>query len=173
LFDTMFLLPEDNVNFTFAQIPDWAKSAKDIGINHVMISGWNTGGHDRGYPYYTPDPQLGTWEELAAGIRAIHALGMKVSFFANCQPIDMTTEWYKKELHKYRVLDPNGEQYYIMNSWGMGTMSARTRFFTARAFTEMNPAHPEVRELLIRQFVKLVEIGADGVRVQSCQLFAI
>jgi hypothetical protein len=164
---TMFLLPEDNINLRFTEMPRWAKSAKDYGVNHIMLAGWQVGGHDRGYPYYTPDPRLGTWKELEAGIRAAHKLGLRVSFFVNCQPIDMTTEWYKRELRKYRVLDPHGEQYFIINYWGMGTLGARTRFVTATPFTEMNPYHPEVRRLLIRQFRKLAEIGADGIHIDK------
>jgi len=165
--DLMFLLPEDNINLTFKEIPQWAAGAKERGIGHVMISGWHRGGHDRGYPYYEIDPRLGTWEELADGISAAHELGLKVSFFVNCQPIDMTTEWYKRELYEYRILDPYGVQFFVVNYWGMGTLSARTRFFTARPFSEMNPAHPEVRALLIRQFKKLVEIGADGLHIDK------
>jgi hypothetical protein len=164
---TMFMLPEDNINLRFTEIPSWANNAHDRGINHLMIAGWQVGGHDRGYPYYTPDPRLGTWDELQAGIRAAHDLGMRVSFFVNCQPIDMTTEWYKQELHKYRVLDPYGVQYFITNYWGMGTLSARSRLITATPNSEMNPAHPAVRALLIRQFRRLVEIGADGLHLDK------
>jgi len=165
--DLMFLLPEDNINLTFAQIPDYARGAKERGIGHVMISGWHIGGHDRGYPQYEIDPRLGTWEELEAGVRAAHDMGVKVSFFVNCQPIDMSTEWYRRELYQYGILDPYGVPYFIVNYWGMGTLSARTRFFTARPNTEMNPAHPEVRELLISRFKKLAEIGADGVHIDK------
>ena len=163
----MFMLPEDNIDLQFKDIPAWVKSTKEHGVNHVMLAGWQIGGHDRGYPYYTPDPRLGTYDELEAGIKAAHEIGVKVSFFVNCQPIDMTTEWYKNELYKYRILDLYGEQFFIINYWGMGTLGARSRFFTARPFSEMNPAHPEVRELLIRQFTKLVEIGADGLHLDK------
>jgi len=164
---TMFMLPEDNINQRYADIPRWAKAAKAAGVGHVMLAGWQVGGHDRGYPYYAPDPRLGTWKELEDGIKACHRLGLKVSFFVNCQPIDMTTPWYKRELYKYRILDPHGVQQFIVNYWGMGTLSARNRFFTATPFSEMNPAHPEVRKLLIRQFRKLVEIGADGIHLDK------
>lgn len=164
---TMFMLPEDNINLFFKDIPHWAKEAKGRGINHVMIAGWNIGGHDRGYPYYEPDRRLGTWEQLQSGIRAIHDLGMKVSFFVNCQPVDMTTRWYKDELHKYVIRDPHGQPYFICNYWGMGTLSARTRFFTGTPFVEVNPKHPAVRHLLTRQFMKLVEIGADGLHIDK------
>ncbi|MHB0938280.1 MAG: DUF6259 domain-containing protein [Armatimonadota bacterium] len=165
--DLMFLLPEDNVNLTFAEIPQWAADVKARGVNHVMISGWHIGGHDRGYPQYDIDPRLGTWEELETGVRACHKMGLKVSFFGNCQPVDMSTDWFKRELINYQIQDPYGQPMYIVNYWGMGTLSARSRFFTARPFCEINPAHPEVRELLISRFVKLAEIGADGLHLDK------
>lgn len=165
--DTMFLLPEDNINVRFREIPRWARTAAEHGLKCVLISGWNIGGHDRGYPQYTPDPSLGTWKELEAGVRACHRLGLRAYFFTNCQPVDMSTAWYRKELHKYRLLDPHGQQFFIINYWGMGTLGARIRFCTATPFSEMNPAHPEVRRLLIRQFRRLAEIGADGVHVDK------
>lgn len=68
--DTMFLLPEGNVNFRFKDISGWARDAKGRGVSAVLIIGFNVGGHDRGYPEYSPDPRLGTWEELEAGIAA-------------------------------------------------------------------------------------------------------
>lgn len=163
---TMFMLPEDNINVRFKDIPAWARSAADHDVGHVMIAGWNVGGHDRGYPYYQPDPRLGTWEELQAGVRACHDLGLHVSFFVNCQPVDMSTEWYKRELHKYRFQDRHGQLYFVINYWGMGTLGARSRF-TATPFCEINPAHPQVRELLIRQLRRLVEIGADGLHIDK------
>lgn len=164
---TMFLLPEDNVNLTFKDIPRWAQTARDYGVTSLCIAGWNVGGHDRGYPQYVPDPRLGTWQQLEDGIRACHEMGMRVYFFVNCQPVDMTTDWYKKELHEFRILDPHGEPYFIVNYWGMGTLGARHRFVTARPFTEINPAHSEVRRLLIRQMRRLVEIGADGLHIDK------
>src|SRR5439155_19018096 len=90
---TMFMLPEDNINLMFRDMPRWGRDAKERGIEHVMLAGWQIGGHDRGYPYYTPDPRLGTWQELQDGIKACHDVGLKVSFFVNCQPVDITTEW--------------------------------------------------------------------------------
>ncbi|NQU11155.1 hypothetical protein HQ590_10220 [bacterium] len=163
--DTMFLLPEDNINLTFRDIPAWAKTAADHGITSVMISGWHVGGHDRGYPQYEPDPRLGTWEELGAGIRACHDLGLRVSFFANVQTVDITTSWYKKELHQYEIKDPWGGPYHVIG-WGMGTVGAR-KGLTRTPLYELNPAHPEVRALLIGQFRKLATIGADGVHLDK------
>jgi len=164
---TMMMLPEDNLNFRYTDLPQMAREAVARNVTHINITGWDVGGHDRGYPQYDPDPRLGTWEELESGIRACHELGMKVSFFVNCQPIDMTTEWYERELHKYRIVNPHGIQYHVTSYWGMGTLSARSLFMTGTPFSEMNPAHPEVRQLLISRFLKLVEIGADGLHIDK------
>src|SRR5207248_6693498 len=105
----MFLLPEGNVVMKFSDIPRWAGDARDYGVRAVLISGWNIGGHDSHYPYYEPDPRLGTWEDLANGIRACHAMGVKVLFFANFSPVDCDTDWYRRELHRY----------CSMNRWGI------------------------------------------------------
>jgi len=163
--DTMFMLPEDNINLRFTDIPRWARTAARHGIGSVMISGWQIGGHDRGYPQYTPDPRLGTWEELAAGVRACHKLGLRVYFFVNILPADVTLPWYRRELHKYVVQDNTGNPYFL-NGFGMGTLSAR-RGLTRPTLVEMNPAHPKVRALHVRQIRKLAEIGADGVHIDK------
>ena len=99
---TMFELPEGTINYRFKDIPQWAKDAKDHGINSVQISGWHLGGHDNGYPYYIVDPRLGTWQELEDGIKACHKMGLKVYFFVNYQQVMIDSDWYKKELVKYR-----------------------------------------------------------------------
>jgi len=166
--NTMFMLPEDNVNFTYADIPAWAKTAADFGLKSVQISGWQVGGHDRGYPHYEPEPRLGTWEELEAGVRACHQMGLRVYFFANVQPADITTEWYRKELHRYIIMDLWGNPVYY-HGWGMGTLGARMGLTRVNS-TDMNPAHPEVRDIIVRQITKLAQIGADGVHLDK--LFA-
>ena len=165
--DTMFMLPEGNINYTFAQIPQWARAAREYGIEALLISGWHVGGHDRGYPQYEPDPRLGTWQELEAGIRACHDMGQRVYFFANIAPIDISTEWFREELQKYLVLDADGA--YSVCGWGMGTLTAR--FSSTRpplAFA--NPWHPELRVILLDQMCKLVEIGADGIHFDKVML---
>jgi hypothetical protein len=163
--DTMFMLPEDNINVRFADIPRWARTAAKHGLGSVMISGWQIGGHDRGYPQYTPDPQLGTWKELAAGIRACHELGLRVYFFANIMQADVTIPWYRRELHRYAIRENTGNPYYLIG-FGMGTLSAR-RGLTRPTLADLNPAFAQVRELHVRQFRKLAELGADGIHLDK------
>jgi hypothetical protein len=165
-FDTMFELPEGTINYRFKDIPRWARDAKAHGIKSVLISGWHVGGHDNGYPDYSPDPRLGTWKELEEGVKACHKLGLRVYFFVNYQPVMIDSDWYKRELYKYRDW-PEPESGVAGNGggWGMGTLWARMGHPKRMVYAE--PGFPEFRQLLVTQFVKLAQIGADGVHVDK------
>lgn len=167
---TMFMLPEGTINYTFRDIPRWARAAKEHGVNAVQISGWQVGGHDNGYPYYVPDPRLGTWEELEEGIRACHEMGLKVFFFVNYQPMMLESELYKNELHKYREWNPEGGLTW-QAGWGMGTLWARMG--NPKLMTWADAAFPQFRRIIVDQFEKLAKIGADGVHVDKVYPSAI
>ena len=172
---SMFLLSEaERIYWRFEDIPRWAKGAKDHGVNAVHVAGWMEGGHYADQPSYRPDPRLGTWEDLAAAIGKCHQMGVKVIFFVNTFPLCMDSDWYDQELHKYRAINEQG-QWYRDECAGCGTVYAR--LITARAL----PWKPgrfrmtvngsigiaKFRELLVRQFRKLAEIGADGLHVDQ------
>jgi len=161
---TMFMLPEGTIGFTFRDIPKWARSAKEHGIEAVQISGWQMGGHDNGYPDYTPDPRLGTWEELEEGIRECHRMGLKVYFFANYQPMMVDSDWYKNTLSKYREMTPDGGHTW-MAGWGMGTLWARMGH--PKLMTWADLGFPEYRKIIVDQFARLAQIGGDGVHVDK------
>jgi hypothetical protein len=144
----------------FKEIPQWAKDARDFGVDAVLISGWNVGGHDNQYPNYTPDPNLGAYEELAAGIAECHKMGVKVFFFANVQPVDISTDWYRDELYKYRMMNGKGQITY--SGWGMGTLGARMGL-TRPPISGCDPGFSEWRKIIVDHMRKLAEIGADGV----------
>ena len=63
----MIMLPEGNINYTIRQIPQLARDGLKYGVKSLHIAGWQRGGHDNGYPYYEPDPRLGTWDDLERG----------------------------------------------------------------------------------------------------------
>jgi hypothetical protein len=163
--DTMVLLPEGDVILKFAEVPGWAKSALNHGVKSVLISGWNVGGHDGSYPYYDPDPRLGTWDDLAAAIRECHRMGVKVFFFGNIQPVRVDTEWYRKELHRYVAMDKGGVPYGI-GGWGMGTLSARLGF-TRPPLISASSGIPEYRKIIVEKMTKLAQIGADGIHIDK------
>jgi len=161
---TMFELPEGTINYRFKDIPQWAKDAKDHGINAVQISGWHLGGHDNGYPYYTVDPRLGTWQELEDGIKTCHRMGLKVYFFVNYQQVMVDCDWYKKDLIKYREYKPDGDLTWNAG-WGMGTLWARMDH--PKRMTWVDLAFPQYRKIIVDQFARLAQIGADGVHVDK------
>jgi hypothetical protein len=161
--DTMFILPEGTLNYTFKDIPRWAQDARDHGITAVLISGWHRGGHDNGYPHYEPDPRLGTYDDLKRGLEACHKMGVRVYFFVNYQPVMIESDWFKRELNRYVEMREDGG--YGASGWGMGTLWARMG--NAKPMTSVDPSFPEYREALLRQFLKLVEVGADGLHVDK------
>jgi hypothetical protein len=165
---TMMLLPEGNVLFRYGDLGEMAREAKRYGIEALQLGGWDRGGHDNNYPYYEPDPRLGTWDELAAGIHDCHEEGVRVTFFVNLQPVDCTTEWYERELHQYRSTDPWGTSARV--GWGMGTIGARLGM-TQRPLVYASPGFPEFRRILVDQFRRLAEIGADGIHIDKLAWF--
>lgn len=162
----MFLLPEGNIKYTFKDIPKVAREAKDCGTN-LMISGWQHGGHDNGYPWYEPDPRLGTYDDLEAGIKACHKMGAKVCFFANIHPITLAGKGYQ-ELKKYLWTNMEGTSGEASPcGFGMGTLGARMGL-TTRRMVWASVGFPEFRKLLVSQFSKLAAIGADGIHLDKC-----
>jgi hypothetical protein len=161
--DMMCILPEGTLNMTFKEIPRWAKDAHDRGVRSLLISGWNRGGHDNGYPYYEPDPRLGTCDDLKRGLAECHKMGMRVYFFVNYQPAMVESDWYKDELHRYVTIGENGGRGEV--GFGMGTLWARIGH--PKIMVSIDPSFPEYRNALIKQFLRLVEVGADGLHVDK------
>ena len=68
---------------TYRDIPALAAAAKESGLSHVLLAGWHKDGFDCGFPMYIPDGDLGTEEELIAGIRAARRMDVHVTLYMN------------------------------------------------------------------------------------------
>ena len=164
---------EDLINFTFEDIPRLAEEAREYNMRTILISGWQVGGHDRGYPEYRPDPRLGSMEGLKRAIEECHRLGVKVLLFANLQVLDRDTEWYRDELYKYRMMDSLGHTLGHPMGWGQGTLSARAggpgggTGWTQRMMAPASPGFAEFRKIITDQMVDLARIGADGLHLDK------
>jgi hypothetical protein len=161
----MILLQEGTVFYAYKDIPEWARDALEYGVRSVLLCGWDKGGHDADYPHYEPDPRLGNLADLKDAIDACHDMGMRVFLFVNIQPVDCTTDLYREDLYRYRSVGRWGHPRNTVG-YGMGTLGGRTGI-THRPLGDVNPAFPEVRELLVRQFRGLAEIGADGLHIDK------
>ena len=162
----MIMLPEGNVNYRIPEIPRLARDGLKYGVKSLQIAGWQRGGHDNGYPYYEPDPRLGTWEDLRKAIRACHDIGASIYFFANIHVNNLDTEWYETELKDYNF-ELLTEHAAVVAGWGMGTLASRTSLTTPlMAFADIS--FPGMADGHAKYFRKLAEIGADGIHIDKC-----
>ena len=161
---------EDVAVWKFKDLPKLAADAKMYGVSTFEILGWDSGGIDRGYPLYSPDPRLGTPEEFRQALTAMKKLGVHPLIFANVQFADTATPLFRETLQRYAVRGRWAEDLPLMG-WGEGTISARFGL-TNSNMTVVSPAHPEFRNFLLDQFVQLVKDGADGFQLDKTNAMA-
>src|SRR5208282_3177179 len=85
--------------------------------------------------------------------------------FANQDMADTATPLFKEKLHRYVVMGRWAPDIPVFG-WGEGTISARMGL-TRSNMTLISPAHPEVRNLHLDQFVDLVRDGAEAFQLDK------
>lgn len=89
-----------------------AEYAQSRGLDIVGWFGWTIGGHDRFYPDYVPDPQMGGEKALMAAIDQLHQKKIRSVLYANGQLIDQDGTDYWGEVGKnITVVQENGKLY--------------------------------------------------------------
>lgn len=162
----MIMLPEGNINYTIREIPRLARDGLKYGITALQIAGWQCGGHDNGYPYYEPDPRLGTWDDLEEAVLKCHEMGVKIYFFVNIHVVNLDTEWYREELKDYNYETLKGFPFWV-GGWGMGTLASRMDLTVPRmSFADVS--FPNLADRQLEYFKKLAKIGADGLHIDKC-----
>jgi hypothetical protein len=156
---------EDAVVWRFKDLPKLAADAKKYDVTTFEILGWDMGGIDRGYPQYRPNPRLGTAEEFLEALAEVKKLGVHPLIFANIQFADTATQLFRERLHRFAVMGRWAEDLDLAG-WGEGTISSRLGL-TRHNMTLVSPAHPEFRDFLLEQFVRLVKDGADGFQLDK------
>ncbi len=162
---TIISYPDDRVGYSFRELPRLAAEALAHGIRVLQIDGWDVGGIDRDYPDYTPDPRLGTVDELKAAIRACQALGCRVLLFVNLQWANLETAEYAEHLHGYSVKDPRGITRNSMG-WEYHTSAGLLEQCESRVVM-MNPSHAGFRALIVERLVAAAALGADGFQIDK------
>jgi Domain of unknown function (DUF6259) len=152
---------EDDLRTPFRALPQRAQQLARHGVAALQLVGWNAGGQDRGNPSHSPEPRLGTWEELKKAIAEIEAMGVRVVLFNKYTWVEMTTEAYKKQLKAHAAVDPHGIPYsHPGYEYQTPTQLAgiNTRRFAVAC---MNDA--TWHDLCERELSKSVELGASGI----------
>ena len=160
----MVMLPEGNVNYRFREIPQLARDGLKYGLTSLQIAGWQRGGHDNGYPYYEPDPRLGTWDDLKEAVGQCRAMGVRVYFFANIHVDNLDTEWYARELNRYNFENQKGQR--LGGRLGHGHARLADDPYDA-AHDLRRSLVPGRADKLVAYFKKLAEIGANGIHIDK------
>ena len=162
---TIISYPEGTVGYHFRDLPAMAQDAKKYGIHVLQIDGWDIGGIDRDYPQYSPDPRLGTWDELQQALAACQSLGVYVMLFSNLQWINIETDWYHHELHRYALRDPYGNIRGGMGWEYNTTLGLRNQ--TINRMVAANPSRTEFRRIILDQLQNVVRLGAPGTQIDK------
>ncbi len=136
----------------FADIPALMARAMEMGFNHLLISGWNTDGFDYGFPHYTPNPSLGTPEELRNAVLQARNMGGHVSFYVNARLCNTGFEDQKHRIARSAVMQKDGSLW--IEKYGAAAFS----------FASLCIGEQEWRKLLVDTVSYLTKtIGADSV----------
>lgn len=114
-----FKIQDGTYIHTFRDLPQLARDSLAMGVDHMLLSGWNQDGFDNGYPLYYPDSELGTEEEFIEGIRQAKEMGVHVTLYENCQLYNLRYD--KGDVSRRAVWDENGKME--TQSWGINTLA--------------------------------------------------
>ncbi len=151
---------EQDYAIPYREIVKYGEECAENGVTAIQLVGWNHGGQDGGDPSLDTDPGLGTWQELHTAIAQIQAKGVKMIMFGKPIFADMSTEWYKNELHKYEATDPYGNKY---ESGGYSyTTPTQLAGINNRRRAIMDVCCQAYRDIATHEFQKTLDLGASG-----------
>jgi hypothetical protein len=159
--------PEDELRICFKDLPQVGEACVKHGVKAIQLVGWNDGGQDQGNPLHSPDPRLGTFEELQEAIAKIQAMGVKLILFAKFTWADRAMEWFRNDLHKLSVKDPYGDYYHYMG-YQYQTPTQLLDINTKRMIP-MCFQSDRYLDICNQEFEKTVRLGAAGILFDECQ----
>jgi hypothetical protein len=152
---------EDDLRLRYEDLPKIGRDCAKYGVKAIQLVGWNNGGQDRGNPSHDSDPRLGTKEQLRDAIAQIKDMGVSIILFNKYTWADISTDWFRKELHEYAALDPYGD-YYSHPGYQYQTPTQLSAINTRR-FAVMCMNSSKWREVCAREFQKSIDLGAGGI----------
>ena len=93
----------------FRDIPALYAQAREMGLSHLLLSGWNVDGFDNGFPMYTPSPELGTEEDLRQALRQVREAGGHVAFYINSRLCNLKYAQLEELRQTGAVMDQDGQ----------------------------------------------------------------
>jgi hypothetical protein len=152
---------EDDLRTQYRDLPRRAEEAAKNGISAIQLVGWNNRGQDRDNPSFDTDPRLGSIDDLKNSIAAIEKMGVHVILFQKYIWADITTDWYKSELHNEVAIDPYGIPYQF-RGYEYQTPEQLNGINTRR-FAPSCVSDQKWLDLSGREFQKTLDLGASGM----------
>lgn len=163
-FTSILFQPEDKIIADYKKYDEWTQDANKFGIHCHELIGWDNGGLERNYPLYIPEEKLGGREGFKTLLQSIKNRGDHCLVFMNYNVLDMSTDWYRKELHKYMSQDQFGNQAIWMG-WGESTLLARKQLSVR--YHVRSSVVPGIRKILDDFYVQLVKDGAQAFQIDK------
>lgn len=133
-----------------------AEHAQSRGLDIIGWFGWTTGGHDRFYPDYVPDPEMGGEPALKEAIAQLHRKGIRSILYANGQLMDQNgTDYWEKTGKQITVVKEDGKRY--AQTWHKFSDAPARHHGMACLST------PEWYERLLSLALQANRLGADGI----------
>ena len=96
---------------TYKDIPHLYDMAREMGFNHLLLSGWNKDGFDFGFPHYDTNPLLGTEQELKDALADVKSRGGHVAFYINSRLCNVGFEDQQENLQKNAIRKRDGSRF--------------------------------------------------------------
>lgn len=159
--------PEEEYRFSFPELVDVGRRARDNGVRAIQLVGWQIGGQDRGGPGHEPDPRLGTPEELRDAIEEVRGMGVKTVLFSKFTWADRSTDRYRQDLHRLAVRDPYGD-CYMAGGYRYQTPSQLLGVST-RCLVPMCFLAEDYLRVCEEEFARILAVRPDGILYDECQ----
>jgi len=154
---TILRQQNNELMWTYPEVgTDLLEAADRRGIDIVSLFGWTVGGHDRFYPDYDIDPNMGGKEALMESIRKIHERGHRVTVYANGQLIDQDSTRFWPDTGRFISVVHRDGSLRTSKFWKYRSAGPR-KFGLGCYQTEA------WRNRLFHLALQAHEIGADGI----------
>jgi len=159
--------PEDELRMRFRDLVEVGRQCARHGIAAIQLVGWNDGGQDQGNPSHTPDPRLGTADELAEAIATLRAMGVRVVLFSKFTWADRATDAFRDGLADMAIQDPYGD-HHVHPGYPYQTATQMLDLNTKR-LVPMCFLDERYLRVCEAEFDKTVALGPDGILYDESQ----
>lgn len=157
----------DALKYRYTDLVEIGRECAQNGVRAIQLVGWTLYGQDGRLPDHEIDPRLGTREELAQAIEEIQAMGVKVVLYEKYTCADISTDWYREELHRYASKDIFG------NTHGHGGWQYHTPAHLAgvntRPYAWMCMHSASWQDVALGEIDKSLELKPDGILLDESQ----